>query len=179
VWQLHKVYSTDETKAWVVKGCTTAAIGCLDCKQPLIEAIVAEQKPWRERAAAYLGRPEAGALDRRGRHRAGADGGAGDDAGRAPGHGARLLASKQDAARSCLLRSFEGPAVPQLARLWCAFALRARACGSARSSGLAAAQLAFGAGQELGDVGGVAPEEQQRHHDDDRGGRLGAPDQSW
>ncbi|HEY5324937.1 MAG TPA: tryptophan--tRNA ligase, partial [Caldimonas sp.] len=58
VWQLHKVYSTAETKAWVVQGCTTAAIGCLDCKQPLIEAIVAEQKPWRERAAVYLADPK-------------------------------------------------------------------------------------------------------------------------
>ena len=58
VWQLHKVYSNEETKAWVVEGCTTAAIGCLDCKQPLIEAIVAEQKPWRERAAAYLADPK-------------------------------------------------------------------------------------------------------------------------
>jgi len=58
VWQLHKVYSTEETKAWVVHGCTTAAIGCLDCKQPLIEAIVREQAPWRERAAAYLADPK-------------------------------------------------------------------------------------------------------------------------
>jgi tryptophanyl-tRNA synthetase len=58
VWALHKVYSSDETKAWVVNGCSTAAIGCLDCKQPLIDAIVAEQKPWRERAAAYLADPK-------------------------------------------------------------------------------------------------------------------------
>ena len=47
-----------ETQAWVVQGCTTAAIGCLDCKQPLIDAIVAEQKPWRERAAVYLADPK-------------------------------------------------------------------------------------------------------------------------
>ena len=58
VWQLHKIYSTDETRAWVVHGCTTAAIGCLDCKQPLIEAIIREQAPWRERAAAYLADPK-------------------------------------------------------------------------------------------------------------------------
>ena len=49
---------TAETKDWVVKGCTTAGIGCLECKQPLIDAIVAEQKPWRERAAAYLADPK-------------------------------------------------------------------------------------------------------------------------
>ncbi len=58
VWQLHQVYSSAETRAWVVHGCTTAAIGCLDCKQPVIEAIVREQAPWRERAAAYLADPK-------------------------------------------------------------------------------------------------------------------------
>jgi tryptophanyl-tRNA synthetase len=58
VWSLHKVYSNDATRAWVVEGCTTAGIGCLECKQPLIDAIVAEQKPWRERAAAYLADPK-------------------------------------------------------------------------------------------------------------------------
>ena len=50
VWQFHKVYSDEATQEWVVKGCTTAGIGCLDCKQPVIDAIVAEQQPWRERA---------------------------------------------------------------------------------------------------------------------------------
>lgn len=58
VWQFHRVYSNDETKAWVVHGCTTAAIGCLDCKQPVIEAIVREQQPWRERAEPYLSNPQ-------------------------------------------------------------------------------------------------------------------------
>ena len=91
VWQLHQVYSNDETKAWVVHGCTTAAIGCLDCKQPVIEAIVREQAPWRERAEPYLDQPEARALDRRGRHRARAHGGARDDARSARGDGAQLL----------------------------------------------------------------------------------------
>jgi tryptophanyl-tRNA synthetase len=58
VWQFHQVYSNDETKAWVVHGCTTAAIGCLDCKQPVIEAILREQAPWRERAEPYLANPK-------------------------------------------------------------------------------------------------------------------------
>lgn len=58
VWQFHQVYSNAETKDWVVKGCTTAGIGCLECKQPVIDAIVAEQKPWRERAEAYLADPK-------------------------------------------------------------------------------------------------------------------------
>ncbi|MDQ2928983.1 MAG: tryptophan--tRNA ligase [Pseudomonadota bacterium] len=58
VWQLHQVYSNAETQAWVVRGCTTAGIGCLECKQPVIEAIQREQAPWRERAEAYLADPK-------------------------------------------------------------------------------------------------------------------------
>jgi tryptophanyl-tRNA synthetase len=58
VWQFHRVYSDADTQAWVVKGCTTAGIGCLECKQPVIEAIVKEQAPWRERAEAYLANPK-------------------------------------------------------------------------------------------------------------------------
>ena len=58
VWQFHLVYSDEATKAWAHRGCTSAGIGCLDCKQPVIDAIVAEQKPWRERAAAYLADPK-------------------------------------------------------------------------------------------------------------------------
>jgi len=54
VWQFHQVYSDAATKEWVVQGCTSAGIGCLDCKQPVIDAIVREQQPWRERSAPYL-----------------------------------------------------------------------------------------------------------------------------
>jgi tryptophanyl-tRNA synthetase len=53
VWNLHQVYSTQETRDWAWNGCTTAGIGCLDCKQPVIEAINAEIAPIRERAAQY------------------------------------------------------------------------------------------------------------------------------
>jgi tryptophanyl-tRNA synthetase len=58
VWDFHKVYSDAATKDWVVKGCTTAGIGCLDCKQPVIDAVVKEQQPWRERAAAFTANPK-------------------------------------------------------------------------------------------------------------------------
>jgi tryptophanyl-tRNA synthetase len=57
VWSLHLVYSDEERKKWVQKGCTTAGIGCLECKQPVIEAIQAELAPIRERAQAYLDDP--------------------------------------------------------------------------------------------------------------------------
>jgi tryptophanyl-tRNA synthetase len=42
VWDLHKIYSSDETQAWVQNGCRTASIGCLECKAPLIEKVVQE-----------------------------------------------------------------------------------------------------------------------------------------
>ncbi len=58
VWKFHQVYSDQATRDWVVQGCTTAGIGCLDCKQPVIDAVLAEQRPWRERAEAYLANPK-------------------------------------------------------------------------------------------------------------------------
>jgi len=57
VWPLHQIYSSKDTQDWVVKGCTTAGIGCLECKQPVIDAIIAEQKPIRERAQKFLDDP--------------------------------------------------------------------------------------------------------------------------
>ena len=57
VWQLHQVYSDSDAKEWVIKGCTTAGIGCLECKQPLIDAILKEQEPMHERAQVYLDEP--------------------------------------------------------------------------------------------------------------------------
>ena len=58
VWQFHRIYSDEATREWVVKGCTSASIGCLDCKQPVIDSIVREQQPWRERAEPYLAKPQ-------------------------------------------------------------------------------------------------------------------------
>jgi len=50
VWAFHQLYSDDKTREWVWEGCTTAGIGCLDCKQPVIEAVLAELAPIQERA---------------------------------------------------------------------------------------------------------------------------------
>ena len=57
VWQLHTVYSDEATKQWVEKGCKSAGIGCLECKQPVIDAILLEQQPMFERAQKYLDDP--------------------------------------------------------------------------------------------------------------------------
>jgi len=53
VWQFHLVYSSEETREWVQEGCTSAGIGCLDCKQRIIDAVLAELAPIQERAREY------------------------------------------------------------------------------------------------------------------------------
>ena len=58
VWQLHQVYSDEACKDWVQKGCRSAGIGCIECKQPVIDGILAEQAPMRERAQRYLDNPK-------------------------------------------------------------------------------------------------------------------------
>ena len=57
VWQFHLVYSDEKRKQWVQDGCRGASIGCLECKQPVIDAVLEEQKPMRERAQRYLDDP--------------------------------------------------------------------------------------------------------------------------
>ncbi|MCH8543197.1 MAG: tryptophan--tRNA ligase [Alcanivorax sp.] len=58
VWEFHKVYSDDATCAWVQEGCTTAGIGCLDCKKPVIDAVQAELEPIRRRAEEHMRNPD-------------------------------------------------------------------------------------------------------------------------
>ncbi|MCL4471623.1 MAG: tryptophan--tRNA ligase [Sulfuricella sp.] len=57
VWQFHLVYSEEGRQEWVRQGCTSAGIGCLECKQPVIDAVLEEQKPMRERAQMYMDAP--------------------------------------------------------------------------------------------------------------------------
>ena len=57
VWQLHLVYSDDACRDWVKTGCRSAGIGCLECKQPVIDGILREQAPMRERAQTFLDDP--------------------------------------------------------------------------------------------------------------------------
>ncbi len=58
VWDLHKIYSDDATQAWVQAGCRSAGIGCLDCKKPVIEAVLEQLKAFRERAREFEENPE-------------------------------------------------------------------------------------------------------------------------
>ncbi len=58
VWQFHQVYSDDGVRQWVNAGCTSAGIGCIECKQPVIDAVLAELAPIRERAQYYEDNPD-------------------------------------------------------------------------------------------------------------------------
>ncbi len=57
VWQFHLVYSDESTKQWVQKGCRSAGIGCIECKHPVIDAVLKEQEPMHERAQIYIDDP--------------------------------------------------------------------------------------------------------------------------
>ena len=58
VWQFHQVYSDQPTKDWAQAGCTSASIGCVDCKRPIIKAVQAELEPMRERAVQFVANPQ-------------------------------------------------------------------------------------------------------------------------
>ena len=58
VFDLHKIYSSEETRTWAANGCRTAGIGCLECKKPLIEKVVEEIGGIRKRAQEFEENPE-------------------------------------------------------------------------------------------------------------------------
>lgn len=57
VWQFHQTYSDDSVRGWVQEGCRSAGIGCIECKQPVIDAVLREQASLRERAQPYVEDP--------------------------------------------------------------------------------------------------------------------------
>ena len=57
VWEFHKVYSSPEVRVWVEQGCKSAGIGCLECKQPVIDGMFKEQQPMLARAEPYVAQP--------------------------------------------------------------------------------------------------------------------------
>src|SRR5687768_9128701 len=58
VWQFHEIFSDQTTRDWAENGCRSAGIGCLQCKQPVIDAVVAELTPMRERAKQFESNPD-------------------------------------------------------------------------------------------------------------------------
>ena len=57
VWNLHEIYSTPDQLDWVVDGCINAKMGCIECKKPVIDSIVAELLPMQERINKYKSEP--------------------------------------------------------------------------------------------------------------------------
>jgi len=58
VWQFHEIYSSEGTRRWAEEGCRTAGIGCIDCKQPVIDAVLQELAPIQERAREFEEQPD-------------------------------------------------------------------------------------------------------------------------
>jgi tryptophanyl-tRNA synthetase len=57
VGDLHKIFSTQETLAKVYEGCTTAGIGCIECKSWVADAIVSALQPIQERRTQFENNP--------------------------------------------------------------------------------------------------------------------------
>jgi tryptophanyl-tRNA synthetase len=53
VWAFHQIYSDQQRQDWVQQGCRSAGIGCIECKQPVIDAVIAEQDIFRARAKPF------------------------------------------------------------------------------------------------------------------------------
>jgi len=47
----HILYSDEETKAWVREGCTTAGIGCTECKKSVLPKVLAALEPIQKKRA--------------------------------------------------------------------------------------------------------------------------------
>lgn len=57
VFEFHKLFSTEEDRAWVRQGCTTAGIGCGDCKLKLFNNFNAFVSEPREKKKELLNNP--------------------------------------------------------------------------------------------------------------------------
>ena len=58
IWALHQLFTSEEKRAEIYEGCTTATMGCVDCKGILAEGICKVTEPIRERALVLEGEPD-------------------------------------------------------------------------------------------------------------------------
>jgi tryptophanyl-tRNA synthetase len=58
VFDLHKAFSTAETRAWAAEGCRSAGIGCLDCKAKLADHLLERLAGIHERRPEFARRPD-------------------------------------------------------------------------------------------------------------------------
>ena len=57
VFTMHKFFSDEARQDWVRSGCTTAGIGCLECKSALADDVLVHLAPIRARKAALQSAP--------------------------------------------------------------------------------------------------------------------------
>lgn len=57
IYSYHKIYSSNNQKDYVVKGCKSADIGCIECKKILTDNVLEELTPIRERRQEYMNNP--------------------------------------------------------------------------------------------------------------------------
>ncbi|MBH9553767.1 tryptophan--tRNA ligase [Inhella gelatinilytica] len=58
VWALHQVSTPSAEFAPLASGCRSAAIGCVDCKQVLLDHLLPQQAEWRARAVQHMAEPK-------------------------------------------------------------------------------------------------------------------------
>ncbi len=58
VWPFHRIYSDESCQQWVQAGCRSANIGCLECKQPIVDAVRAELAPIQSQAQEFEQQPD-------------------------------------------------------------------------------------------------------------------------
>jgi len=58
VFDLHEVFSSQETRKWAAEGCRTAGIGCIECKNALADALLARIEPIAKRRRELEKRPD-------------------------------------------------------------------------------------------------------------------------
>lgn len=57
VFDLHKIFTPEDDRAYCATGCRTAGIGCLDCKGVLLKHLLPPLEKIRERRSAFAQRP--------------------------------------------------------------------------------------------------------------------------
>ena len=58
VWTLHKAFTPEEKRKELYQGCTTASIGCLDCKRVLVEELSEKFAGFREKKNQLMSKKE-------------------------------------------------------------------------------------------------------------------------
>jgi tryptophanyl-tRNA synthetase len=58
VFTLHKSFVSKEKREELTQGCRTAGIGCVECKNVVIEKIIADLSSFREKRKYYENHPE-------------------------------------------------------------------------------------------------------------------------